>query len=56
VIKGKEYGLKDTITTRFLTEAKVDACLKEKMMNLALGDSNRLYSPFLGLIGWCLKT
>ncbi|KAA1097528.1 hypothetical protein PGT21_010248 [Puccinia graminis f. sp. tritici] len=52
VIKCKEYGLKDTITTRLLTEAKLDSCIKEKMMNMALGDSNRLYSPFLQLIGF----
>ncbi|OAV92820.1 hypothetical protein PTTG_04927 [Puccinia triticina 1-1 BBBD Race 1] len=51
-IKGKKLGLKDPITTRFLTEAKLDEAIKERMKKFYEENSLRLYNPILELIGF----
>ncbi|KAA1110414.1 hypothetical protein PGT21_020875 [Puccinia graminis f. sp. tritici] len=51
-IKGKEFGLKDTILTRLLTESTSDAVLRTKMASLAVTEPKRLYNPFLELLGF----
>ncbi|KNF03645.1 hypothetical protein PSTG_03166 [Puccinia striiformis f. sp. tritici PST-78] len=54
LIKAKKFGLKDSINTEFLNQAKTNRAIRLIIKDLADFSPNRLFNPFLQLKGSCL--